>query len=86
MNDIDRAAAPSGGEMCNRLDIMSAVTAQVALNQAGEHRIFFRKQCSGNMGKQQVAEIVAIEGAKQDGGNSGQGIVDHTCMISPLST
>jgi hypothetical protein len=45
---------------------MPSVNAKVALSQAGEDQPAARKQCRRDMGKQQIAKVVAIECAEQD--------------------
>ncbi|MCY1216910.1 hypothetical protein D9M72_288000 [compost metagenome] len=71
MDDIDGAVAHGGCQPRQGVDPMAAMDSQIALGQAPVKRIGLPDQASHHMRQQQVAEVVAIESAKQDRGEAG---------------
>ena len=70
-----RVLGPVQTQPRQRLDSMPTEAAQVALGQAGEHQLPPGHQGGRDVRKQQIAEVVAIEGAEEDDGQTRRAIV-----------
>lgn len=67
VDDAHGQVAELGGEPGEGVGAVAAEGAQVALGEAGEDRPAARQQGGGDVGEQQVAEVVPVVGAQQEG-------------------
>lgn len=87
MQQVDRViglfgvVAPRGGHIGQGLDVVATQRAQVARDQPREHQIPPWQQGGGDVGKQQVAEVVAVKGAEQDGRTRAGGVGGHGAFL-----
>ena len=67
VDEAHGGVAELGGEPGEGVGAVAAEGAQVAFGEAGEDQPATGQQGGGEVGEQQVAEVVPVEGAQQDG-------------------